>query len=317
MKELEGSRLRVIFMKLKENEFWNNITKEIEMAGGKEIRRYHISALGRLLEDLIFSSKSMRDCLKKFGNDSGSENLVNFIVLQIPMIGGTIYTAVEFYGLGKIMKSNHMTQSEKMDEIFRKMTKVGMKVGTAVGGGVVGQIVIPVPIVGALVGGIVGGAVGSLFSSAYEKLTERDPIPFTMFAKYLLYNRQEDGAWRFENFNQGIKPVIVRWFDLTKPTKVDEILWLTILCFIILSLYHTILRQKQTQMEKDAEENIRQESQTSLDLDYTLNEINDYLEQSIIFLAQRLNLLDYEKHILKITDAMSELCKESFLKYDL
>lgn len=264
-----------------------------------------MSALGKLLEDLIFSSKSMRDCLKSFGNQSGSEDLMNFIVLQIPLLGGTIYTAMEFYGLGKIVQSNHISQDEKVDEVLKSVTRVGMNVGIAFGGGVIGQIIIPVPIVGAVVGGIVGGAVGSLFSTAYEKLTGRNPIPFTVFAKYLLYNRQDDGAWRFENFNRGLKPVIARWYVLTKPKDFDEILWLTTLCFIVLSLYHSLLSQKHEKRE------------LAEDLVDSLEEINQHLEQTIIFLSQRVNLLEYEKDIMGITKAMSVLSKESFIKLDL
>ena len=109
---------------------------------------HRMSALGRLLEDLMFSSKNLKDCLKSFGKNSGNGGLLSFVLLQIPLVGGTIFTALEFYGMGKICGSEYINSDEKVEAVFKTISKVTATIGTAVGGGVIGQIFIPVPVVG-------------------------------------------------------------------------------------------------------------------------------------------------------------------------
>ena len=41
-----------------------------------------MNPLGRLLEDLVFSSRSLKDCLNKFGKDSSAgDGMLTFIVM--------------------------------------------------------------------------------------------------------------------------------------------------------------------------------------------------------------------------------------------
>ena len=69
-----------------------------------------MNSLGRLLEDLVFSSQSLKDCLNKFGKDSSTgDGMLTFIVMQIPLVGGTFYTAMEFYGLRQMLKSEYVS----------------------------------------------------------------------------------------------------------------------------------------------------------------------------------------------------------------
>ena len=63
---------------------------------------------------------------------------MSFMLLQIPLVGGTIYTAMEFHGMSRIVSSNNISKDEKMEEIVKTVTKVTMSLGTAVGGGIVG-----------------------------------------------------------------------------------------------------------------------------------------------------------------------------------
>jgi hypothetical protein len=85
---------------MQKDRVWNSCERELEHAGS-DVEKISLSPLGRLMEDLMFSSKSLKDCLKSFGNNStASDGMLTFIVLQIPLVGGTFYTVMEFYGLG-------------------------------------------------------------------------------------------------------------------------------------------------------------------------------------------------------------------------
>lgn len=281
---------------------WVSCKRELEQATEEESKKVSLSALGRLLEDLIFSAKSMKDCLKSFGkNSNSSDGMVSFLVLQIPLVGGTIYTAMEFYGLGKIWKSEHIANDEKMDELLIKVTKVGFTFGAVVSSGIIGQILIPIPVVGALVGGFFGGVISTVVGGAIEGMHGRQTVPYSAFAQTLLHLRGEDGAWRFDQL-QALKPLLARWFELSKPSKIDDVIWLTVICFLNISLYHSICSQR---------EDIQGEEKEALE------EINKFLELTILFLSERVNILDHEQHLLKIIDTLKVLCKEGYLKMDL
>lgn len=198
---------------------------------------YRMSALGRLLEDLMFSSKNLKDCLKSFGQDSGSGGLLSFVILQIPLVGGTIYTALEFYGMGRIVGSSYINQDDKVEAVFKTVTKVTATVGSAVGGGVVGQILIPIPLVGAMIGGLVGGAVGSLFGKAIENITTHEPINYSYLIKQLTQIRADDGFWTFEGLGGQVKDVMARWFTLSEVKHLEDDLWLSVICFVAISFY--------------------------------------------------------------------------------
>lgn len=174
------------------------------------LEMFRMSALGRLLEDLMFTSKNLKDCLSSFGRDFGSGGIMSFVLLQIPLVGGTIYTALEFYGMGKIVGSNYINPDEKFETVFKTVTKVTATIGTAVGGGVIGQILIPIPVFGAMIGGIVGGAVGTVFGKAIQNIKTHQPINFTALVERLKESRSDEGYWRFEGLGGQCKDVMAR-----------------------------------------------------------------------------------------------------------
>lgn len=102
---LEGFKsrnLEELIMYAKNERIWDSVNRELRHVM-QEPKKFSLSPLGRLLEDLIFSTKSLKDCLQSFGKDSMSaEGMLTFIVLQIPIVGGTFYTVMEFYGLGNV-----------------------------------------------------------------------------------------------------------------------------------------------------------------------------------------------------------------------
>lgn len=90
------------YLFMQKDRVWTSCDRELEQAGS-DVPKVSLSPLGRLMEDLMFSSKSLKDCLKSFGkNSNASEGMLTFIVLQIPFVGGTFYTVMEFYGLGSL-----------------------------------------------------------------------------------------------------------------------------------------------------------------------------------------------------------------------
>ena len=103
IKSLEGFKdtpFDEFYQHVKKSRLWDSCNRELDEAE-EELPKVSLNPLGRLMEDLMFSSKSLKDCLKSFGKDSAaSDGMLTFIVLQIPFVGGTFYTVMEFYGLG-------------------------------------------------------------------------------------------------------------------------------------------------------------------------------------------------------------------------
>jgi phage tail tape-measure protein len=67
---------------------------------------------------------------------------------------------MEFYNLGKVVFSSHISKHQKKDAIARSLTKISLSFTSGIAVGILGQILIPIPIFGAIVGGFVGGLVG-------------------------------------------------------------------------------------------------------------------------------------------------------------
>lgn len=290
---------------LNEDEFWIKLNSEkINLI--QPMKLYSMSSLGRLLEDLVFTSKSLKDCLKNFGSEADSD-MLNFMILQIPLVGGTIFTALEFYGMGKIIQSDNISEEVKSSEIFKTVTKVSMSIGSAVTGGIFGQILIPVPVVGALVGSFLGGAIGTLFGKAIDGIKTHDPIKFTLLVEFLIKVRDDNGNWSFDFMNGVIKDVIARWYTLSKPKEIDnEELWLTVICFVCVSLYFTVVKtwlKGGKRVEKETKKYAR--------------DGNNFMENSIFYLAQRINLLKFDKELIKVNEVLGILIKEEFIEFDL
>ena len=209
----DEKKLSGLLKVLKTEHFWEELKQEkgtIKELLKERLEMFRMSALGRLLEDLMFTSKNLRDCLSSFGRDFGSSGIMQFVLLQIPLVGGTIYTALEFYGMGKIVGSNYINPDEKFETVFKTVTKVTATIGTAVGGGVIGQILIPIPVFGAMIGGIVGGAVGTVFGKAIQSIKTHVPLQFTALVARLRESRSDTGDWGFEGLGGQCKDVMAR-----------------------------------------------------------------------------------------------------------
>lgn len=280
---------------------WESCEREL-VQFGLDAQKISLSPLGRLMEDLMFSSKSLKDCLKTFGKESSaSEGMLTFIVLQIPLVGGTFFTVMEFYGLGKILNSNHISRDDKMEELFKKVTKVGFTVGTVVTTSLIGQIIIPIPILGAVIGGFVGGVFSSIIGKVIDSTNQYPTMPYSVFISALVQLRKEDGSWCFDSI-QPVKHILARWHTLCRTKRVPDDVWLTVICFVNLSVYQSLL---------SSQDNLPD------DLQLKAEEYNRFLEPTINYLASKIEILAFQKKFKKIMSTMSLLCKESYLKMDI
>lgn len=281
---------------------WDSCQRELDNLG-PEVQKVSLSPLGRLMEDLMFSSKSLKACLKTFGKESSaSEGMLSFIVLQIPFVGGTFYTVMEFYGLGKILKSNHISRDDKIEEIVKKVTKVGFTFGAVVSSSLIGQVVIPIPVVGALIGGLVGGIFSSIVGNVIDSTNQYPTMPYSVFITALVQLRKDDGSWSFESV-QPVKHILARWHTLCKTKRVpDDDLWLTVICFVNISVYQSMLST-----QDNASEEVKAKAK----------EYNRFLEHTISYLAPRFDILSFQSKLKKILSTLSLLCKESYLKMDI
>ena len=106
-----------------------------------------------------------------------ADQTIKFILLQLPLVGGTLLTVMTAYGLKKIVGSKYITDDQKLEDVLKEISKVGMSIGITVGGTVIGQIAIPIPVVGAIIGGVIGGAISSVMNLLFDKVTAKPPIP--------------------------------------------------------------------------------------------------------------------------------------------
>lgn len=310
---LQGLRSRsfrqVLQMIQSSPRIWDSSIKELKSLSGfseDKIRTFSISPLGRLLEDLIFSRKSLEECMRSFNLNGGSSGMMSFVMMQIPIVGGTIYTVMEFYGLGKILKSNHVSKADKVHELLKKLSKVGFTMGAVFSSSIVGQIVIPVPVVGALVGGLVGGIVGKLFGDVIDSTNPYPPMKFSRLCKYLLALKSEQGHWDFDEIDP-VKHVMARWCTLTRPKKIKrDNLWLTMMCFLCLTLYHSLVS------DQDEDEML-----TQFPFHDVVEDLNRQLEPTILYLARHVDILNFEKQLQNGIQTLSTLRKEGYIKMDM
>lgn len=103
MEGFKDTQFDDFYQHVKNSRLWDSCNRELHDME-EEPNKVSLNPLGRLMEDMMFSSKSLKDCLKSFGKDSSaSDGMLTFIVLQIPLVGGTFYTVMEFYGLGSLV----------------------------------------------------------------------------------------------------------------------------------------------------------------------------------------------------------------------
>jgi hypothetical protein len=84
LKQRNEKKLSELLKVLKTQNFWDVLETEKKMV--KEflkdrLEMFRMSALGRLLEDLMFTSKNLKDCLSSFGRDFGSGGVMSFVIL--------------------------------------------------------------------------------------------------------------------------------------------------------------------------------------------------------------------------------------------
>lgn len=301
LRGFKGMEFDEFYQYAQKDRLWDSCEREVDHLG-QEARKISLGPLGRLMEDLMFSSKSLKECLKKFGKDSsGSDGMLSFIVLQIPLVGGTFYTVMEFYGLGKILKSNHISRDDKMEEVIKKVTKVGFTFGAVFSSSVIGQIVIPIPVVGALIGGLVGGVVSSIVGKVIDSSNQYPTMPYTVFISALVQLRKEDGSWAFDSVDP-IKHILARWHTLCRTKKLPDDVWLTVICFVNISVYQSMLSSQEDLPD---------------DLKAKAEEYNKFLEATISYLAPRVEILAFQKKLHKVIGTLSLLCKEAYLKMDI
>ena len=292
-------------------DIWEDLQKEkqeILLENPDNLRTVSMSSLGRLLDDLIFSSKTLKECLRSFveGGKANFEELAKFVLVQIPLVGGTLLTAMEFYGVKKLIGSSYISSDEKVEAVFRAVTKVTVTVGTAFGGFLVGQVLLPIPIVGGMVGGAVGGMIGTLFGKKIQKMKSQEPILFTSVINLLKRLRNENGSWSFETMPGVFKNMMARWLTLSKPGKFEDgELWLTVISFFAISYYITLMQMidKKKGIEEDEREEIEQ--------------MNEWIEKSIVYLSQNISILNYEKDLAKINDVMRVLINDGYITFDI
>ncbi len=162
-------------------------------------------------------------------------------------------------------------------------------------------MVIPVPILGFVIGGIVGGIFGSLFGQVIDSSNSNPSIKYTLLIDKMIETRQDNGSWSFESLGR-IKPVLARWFTLVENKALPDRVWLSLICFMNISLYASIL-----QAQRDKSESQRE----------YLEKINRSIEPTVEYFSSRVRLLDHEPKLLKVLETLTVLCKEGFVKIDV
>ena len=301
LEAMVSKRMSDVQQYLQSDRIWTSCAREYESRQA-DVERHSMNPLGRLLEDLVFSSQSLKDCLNKFGKDSSTgDGMLTFIVMQIPLVGGTFYTAMEFYGLRQMLKSRYVSRNDKVDEAFKKVFKVGFTFGTVLSTSMIGQLVIPIPILGALIGGAVGGVFSTIVGKSIDRSNSNPTMAYSIFIRIVMKCRLPDGSWSFDNL-QGIKHILARYFILTKSNKFADNLWLTIICFVNVSVYHTLLSNSDRRLVTDEEQ---------------LESMNQHLEPTIAYLSERIDLLSEECNLSKISAKLSQLCSEGYIGLDI
>lgn len=202
---------------------------------------------------------------------------------------------------GKILRSNHVSRDDKVEEVLKKMTKLGFTFGAVFSTSIIGQIIIPIPILGAVIGGIVGGIFSTIVGQVVDSTNTYPAMPYTVFIAALKHFRKEDGSWSFDAVDP-IKHILARWHSLCRTRRVSDDTWLTVICFINLSVYHSVLIS-----DDDMPDEIKEKTE----------ELNKFIEPTVTYLESRMNILEFDKKLLNIVKTLSVLVKESFIKMDV
>lgn len=181
------------------------------------------------------------------------------------------------------------------------MTKLGFTAGAVFSSSLIGQMIIPIPILGAVIGGLVGGLFSAIVGQVVDSTNQYPSMPYTVFIAALVHLRKPEGYWSFDSIDP-VKHILARWHTLCKTRRADDNTWLTVICFINLSVYHSVLT---------SEENIPEDLQEKAD------ELNKFIETTVQYLSTKIDILEFDKKLLKIVSTLSILVKESYIKMDV
>lgn len=191
---------------------------------------------------------------------------------------------------------------------------------------VVGQLVIPIPFLGAAIGGVVGGALGTAVGTLIDKNHSRERILYSDLIKSLIEQRVENGLWTFEDLSISNQQIMARWMALVKTDKQgsknwSDNDWLTIICFVNISLYHAVVKNNlQEELGQKfvslVPEDFSEDSQIR-DKQVYLYFINQFLEKTIEHVAGFCSLVEHQSSLMKIIQILKVLNKEGYLSIDI
>jgi hypothetical protein len=181
------------------------------------------------------------------------------------------------------------------------MTKLGFTFGAVFSTSLIGQILIPIPVLGAVIGGIVGGIFSALVGQVVDSTNQYPSMPYTVFIAALVHLRKPDGSWSFDSIDP-VKHILARWHTLCRTRRVSDDVWLTVICFVNLSVYHSVLAS-----DDNLPDDVKEKRE----------ELNKFIEPTVTFLESRIDILEFDKKLLKVVNLLSTLVKESFIKMDV
>lgn len=181
------------------------------------------------------------------------------------------------------------------------MTKLGFTFGAVFSTSLIGQMLIPIPVLGAVIGGIVGGIFSALVGQVVDSTNQYPSMPYTVFIAALVHLRKDDGSWSFDSIDP-VKHILARWHTICRTKRVSDDVWLTVICFVNLSVYHSVLTS-----DEDLPDDIKVKT----------DELNKFIEPTVTFLESKIDILEFDKKILKVVSTLSTLVKESFIKMDV
>lgn len=188
-----------------------------------------------------------------------------------------------------------------MEEVIKKMTKLGFTFGAVFSTSLIGQMLIPIPVLGAVIGGFIGGIFSTIVGQVVDSTNQYPAMPYSVFIAALVHLRKDDGSWSFDTIDP-VKHILARWHSICKTRKVSDDIWLTVICFVNLSVYHSVISS-----DDDLPDDIKEKAE----------ELNKFIEPTVAFLASRIDILEFDKKLLKILQTLSALVKESFIKMDV
>ena len=76
-----------------------NVYRHLEneyLMNKKDLRE--LASFGRLITDLVFTKNTLKEVLIKFENNAMADSTLKFVLIQLPLVGGTLITVMTAYG---------------------------------------------------------------------------------------------------------------------------------------------------------------------------------------------------------------------------